>query len=222
MIQVKIFNYMRATLAFIGFLLLFSCKKEDANYYLEGKITDARNGQALSAVNTEVQKQVISNGIYGGTFSLAARTSTDNGGAYALGWARENFAALKLIAQKDNYITKEIPLTVSSFTSGETLRLNVEMHPEAFIMVRIVNIGDAQEEDYYNFKFTNAIFDCSCCDTQWKYFEGPSIDSTFGCRLYGDMWLRYQSDIHTAEIDTVRNDSIWCSAFQTTELEITY
>ncbi|MFM9984050.1 MAG: hypothetical protein ACKVOK_02370 [Flavobacteriales bacterium] len=206
----------------LAFAILFSCKKEEAVYKLSGRAIDGRSGNPVSGVNASVEKQVVSGGAFGATFTQAASTSTDGFGMYSLEWPRENFAALKLKASKTNYITTEKDLLVSEFEGGNLVEEDITIFPESFITVKIQNTGENYPEDVINFTFTNAYFDCICCANGFKVFEGANVDTQYTCKLYGDTWLKFQKQIYSLEADTIANDSIWCPAFQTTELLIQY
>ena len=206
----------------LALAILFSCKKEEAVYALSGCVIDGRSGNPISGANASVEKQVVSGGAFGATFTQAASTTTDGIGAYKLEWPRENFAALKLKASKSNYISSEKDLLVSQFEGGNLVEENITIFPESFITVKIQNIGENYPEDIINFTFTNASFDCVCCANGFKVFEGANVDTQYTCKLYGDTWLKFQKQIYSFEADTIANDSIWCPAFQTTELLIQY
>lgn len=202
--------------------LLFACKKETPTYRLSGCVLDGRSGNPVSGVTATIEKQVVSGGNFGATYSYATSATSDGFGVYNLEWPRENFAALKLKTSKPDYITSEKDLTVSSFEGGAIVQQNMTIYPQSFIHLKIQNTGETYPEDILNFTFTNADFDCICCANGFKVFEGPDIDTQYTCKLYGDTWLKYQKQIYSFEADTIINDSIWCPAFQTTDLIIQY
>ena len=199
-----------------------SCKKEDGNYILEGKVSNGNTGESISGVNVKILKQTVSDGTFGGSFSTAANASTDASGMYQLKWARENFSALRVVAEKNQFITRTINLTVDNFSPGESVTQNINIFPEAFVAVSIQNTGESSIQDELEFTFTNAFFDCACCANGWKTFSGADLDTVFDCKVYGDRWLKHQRHIITADLDTVISDSIYCPAFQTTQIEIEY
>lgn len=215
----------RTLLIFFASLISFifiTCKKESSDYRLEGKIINGNTGAGMNGVFVEIQKQVVSGGTFGAVYSTAATTSTDPSGKFSVSWQRENFAALKMIASTGQYITRESALNVNDFTSGGAVTRNLEIYPEAFIEVQIQNTGSAAATDVFKFTFTNAEFDCLCCAIGWKTFPGIDVDTTWQCRVYGDHWLKYRKEIETADSDTIVDDSIWCPAFQTSTLDISY
>lgn len=206
----------------LAILLVTSCKKENTNFNLQGTVRSGNNSVGLPAAYVEVQKQVVNGGTFGATYSTAVLGATDGSGNYKVNWPRENFAALKLIVSKSQYIRRESNLLVDDFSGGNTVTKDMTLYPEAFIDVRIQNTGEANSTDVFKFTFTNANFDCLCCSNGFKIFAGSAVDTAYQCRLYGDTWLKYQKQKITLETDSVVNDSIWCPAFITTDLNISY
>ncbi len=216
---------MRTTIGLVAGILIFaytSCKKENTDFHLKGNVVAGNSSNPLSAVSVEVQKQVVAGGTFGSGHTTAKQGNTDSGGNYDLQWPRENFTDLKLIASKSQYIPREFALNITDFEQGNIVVKNFEMYPEAYINVNIINAGITNESDAFNFTFTNANFDCFCCNNGWKYFVGAAVDSSFQCKIYGDTWLKYQKQTYTIQGDSIANDSIWCPSFQTTNLNITY
>jgi hypothetical protein len=217
-------SYLKSAVVLFSFACFFiSCKKnEDNNFYLQGSVVSGADQQPLANTQVTVKKQVIESGVYGSAFTTAASALSPASGSYNLKWPMETFAALKLIAEKDQYITREISLNVSSFSAGNTVTQNVILQPEAFVEVHIQNNELTDPSDELLFTFTNAQFDCYCCKNEWRTFQGTNVDSTFQCKLYGETWLKYQTQVQTPTFDTIINDSVWCPAFQTTTLNVSY
>ncbi|MBX7051541.1 MAG: hypothetical protein K1X54_05865 [Flavobacteriales bacterium] len=202
-------------------LFMPSCKKENTDYRIGGVVYSANNKNKLSGVQVAVKKQVVASGTFTNSFTTAASMTTANDGGFSLTWPRENFAALQLVCSKDQYITVERDLAVTDFTTDNFIMTDVMLHPESFIRVHINNSGTSQPDDFFRYKLINAEFDCNCCDNGWKEFHG-SIDTSYECRLYGDTWIKYMRQIVTTDLDTVINDSIWCPAFSTVDLDFEY
>lgn len=209
-------------LLFMTTLIMVTCKKEDGNYILKGRITNGNTGAPLSDVGVKILKQTVSGGTFGGSFSTAASTTTDGSGQYELSWPRENFSALRVVAEKNQFISRTINLTVDNFSPGEAQTQDISVYPEAFVAVRIQNTGATSPNDELDFTFTNAFFDCVCCSNGWKYFSGSNIDTTFECRVYGDRWIKHQRHVITAELDSIISDSIFCPSYQSTQIDISY
>jgi len=203
-------------------LLAVSCRKEgSASYSISGKVTDADDNTPLSGVQVEVEKQVVQNGVFGNTYQRALITETNSNGHYEGNWPRENFAALRILAELDNYIPANISLNVDEFEGGETVFQNIELHKEAFASLRFLHSG-GNATDRLSFTFLNANFNCSCCSNGWKTWQSAEIDTTFTCRVYGNRWLKYQVQTQFGFTDSTFVDSIYCVAFDTTSRAIQY
>lgn len=217
---------LRQTIRILLVLLLAlhtqSCKRNtETNYHIRGQVTDADDGTALAGVSIEIEKQVVQNGIYGNTYQNALVTSTNSSGAFEGSWLRENFAALRLLATKDNYISSEKSLDIDDFEGGSAVIQNVAIYKEAFSSLRFQHFNGSSN-DRLSFTFLNAIFDCNCCSNGWKTWQGADIDTTLTCRAYGNRWLKYQVLTQLGSSDTSYVDSIYCEAFTTTSRNIQY
>ena len=209
------------TLTFSLLLALSSCKKDTAvQYSVRGKVTDADDGSALSDVAIEIEKQVVQNGVFGNTYQNALSTSSDSNGDFSGSWLRENFAALRLLAEKPNYILAERSLDVDAFSSG-TVTEDVALYKEAFASLRFYHVNGGAG-DRLSFTFLNANFNCNCCSNGWRTWQSASIDTTITCRVYGNRWLKYQVQTQIGLADTSYVDSLYCNAFVTTSRDIQY
>lgn len=206
-------------------LLLSGCKKdENKPYALGGRVLDGDSGQGLPNVEVTVEKQVIENGVFGQTWSNAVVVNTASDGTFNCAWPRENFAALRVIPIKTDYVGVVKNLNVDAFKTAEnfTLADNLVMYKEAFITVNLRNTGQAAEQDQLAFTFLNANFECNCCSNFWRVFEGAAVDTTLTCRVYGNRWLKYQVNTTLGFNDSIFVDSVYCPAFATTAIEIDY
>jgi hypothetical protein len=202
-------------------LILSSCKKDNKNYILQGKVINPRQSQTLQGVSIDLSKQVVGSGTFNGSFNDAANGLTDAAGDYRLEWPRENFAALRLDISKADFFSVQLDLPPSEFSAGEEVTRNISLYPKATIQVSINHSVDVSQFDQLQFNFVNAQFDCACCNNDPKYFMG-AVDSTFECQVYGDTWIKYYKEITTNQVNSASIDSIWCPAFQTSQIGIVY
>jgi hypothetical protein len=215
---------MNRPLSFVLLVILIAviaCKKDGGvNYSIAGQVTDADDGFTLQGVSVVVEKQVVQNGVYGNSYQNAMSTSTDNQGNYSGTWARENFAALRLLAEKSNYINAESSLNVESFSDG-TVTENIQLYKEAFASLRFYHMNGSSS-DRLSFTFLNANFDCNCCSNGWQTWQAGNIDTTITCRVYGNRWVKYQVQTLIGTADSSYVDSVFCDAFVTTSRDIQY
>ena len=209
------------TSIFAVFICLYACKKDGIDpYSIKGKVTDSRNGSGLSGVTIKVEKQAVQNGVYSNTYARALTTSTGSDGNYEGTWERETFTSLKVLAEKTSYIPIDIELTEQEIGSGE-INKNLTLYPEAFASLRFVHSG-SNSSDYLSFNYTNTNFDCACCKPGWKTIQGAQVDTTFKCKVYGDHWLVYEILTRINNVDSSYTDSVYCTAFNETSVEISY
>jgi hypothetical protein len=216
------YKIVRTTSLIVLIAMIGSCRKDTEVFYgLKGRVTDADEGFGLSETEITIEKQVVQNGVYGNTYQKALITTTNSDGMYEGNWQRENFAALRLIAKKTNYITADIELNVDAFENGISETQNVELYKEAFTTFRFIHSGGVPS-DRLSFTFLNANFNCNCCSNGWKTWQAASIDTSFTCRVYGNRWLKYQVQTQIGFSDSSYVDSIYCAAFSTTAHDINY
>jgi len=218
----KFIAYIGTMTLLLGFII--GCKKENAAYTITGRVVDGDTGASLSNASIEIEKQVITSGVFGQTFLSAMTTTTDASGNFSGTWPRENFAALRLNAERENYINASRDLNVDVFKEHDfqLVTEDVKLFKEAFIQVDLANTGITTPSDRLAFTFLNAYFDCNCCSNGWRVFAGAVIDTTFTCRIYGNRWIKYQIQSTLASHDSIYVDSIYCPAQNTTVVSIDY
>ncbi len=202
-------------------IALFSCKEDNKNFILKGKVINPRQSQPLSGASVDLSKQVVGGGTFNGSFNDAAIDITDATGDYRLEWPRENFAALKLDVSKFDYFPVQLDLPPADFSAGDEVTRNISLYPKATIRVNINHSIGVSEFDELKFSFTNAQFDCACCNSDMKIFTGE-VDTTLECLIYGDTWIKYYQEITTNQSNSATIDSVWCPAFQITQIDLIY
>jgi hypothetical protein len=218
----KLSAYIAMLSLVLGFVI--GCKKENSNYGISGRVIDGDTGASIDQAKVEIEKQVVSSGVFGQTFQSAMTTTTDASGNYSGTWPRENFAALRLNAEKENYISASTDLSVDAFKEHDFRLENedVKLFKEAFIQVDLANTGMTTASDRLAFTFLNANFNCNCCSNGWRVFEGAAVDTTFTCRIYGNRWIKYQIQSTLSSHDSIYVDSVFCPANNTSVVSIDY
>jgi hypothetical protein len=214
---------LRAILSVIVLVLTApSCSKKDPVYILEGQVKSYTTGQGLSGVSVSVEQRTVGGNVFSGAFTQAASGSTAPDGKYQLEWPRTQLAEVRLLASKASYIPAIIALDPEDFLPEEVVYQSVRMRPEAFVEVTLTNTGESATEDLMRFRFTQVNFDCACCNGDWKEISGADADTTFSCRIHGDIWLKYWAEVTAESGNLLIIDSLWCPSFVTTPLVIEY
>lgn len=202
--------------------LVSGCKKNDnQNLILEGKTSDSRNGTALSGVSVDLDQQVVEGGSLNSTFTYAGESATASDGSYHIEFERENALEYRADFSKEGFFDRRYELNPDDFRPGETVTLNTSLIPEATISIRLQNIYPESDEDEIRFRYLDANFDCECCNNDFIIVTGANADTTFECKMHGDYLIHYVYEI-LRSTDTTVVDSVFCPAFQMTEVHITY
>ena len=213
---------------FASFLLLViflssACKKDKStSLTIDGTVSSALNGIKLSNASVVASQKVVIGGVFNNNYVTAASASTDGGGAYRLAWENESPVAVKVDVTCPGYISQAITVDPSSLSVTATKTINVALHTASTISVHMQNTGASASNDVCLFRFENALFDCVCCNNDWKTFNGPSVNESFTCKSYGGQWLKYRKSLQTIEIDTLIHDSVFVPSFETVNIEVNY
>lgn len=203
-------------------LALVACKKtKNQEVTVEGKITDYRNGNGMSDVYLVMDEQVVSGGVLSGGFTTVAETSTNNDGSYKLEFSRSNALTYRLGIEKTGFFDREIDINPEDISPDSPYNLSIALVPEATVSVRLVNTAPIDNNDLIKFRYLSPNFNCECCTSDILQGEGMDVDLTSTCKLYGDSWIYYRWDIFK-DTDTTFVDSVYCPAFQTTNILIEY
>lgn len=207
----------------IALIVICSCKKEESkNFILMGKVTDARTGSPMSNANVLIEQQLLEGGNFSGFYSTAVEGKTDASGHYHLEWENQNIVEARVTVSSSGYITRSADLNVSVLAPGKEVNQNLDLFPEAFVSVRAIKSGVHPNATQFNFRFENALFDCSCCNNDWRNYSANVTDSTFTCRVYGDTWLKYRYEVLSSPDDLLLRDSIYIPRNITSNLEINW
>jgi len=202
-------------------VLIFSCKKKDDVYRLEGKVTDARTGQAIGGAEVEIERTTTSNTVVSGGFSTADNATSASNGTFSLEWPSDRLVEARLKASADNYFNRTVSLRVEDFAPEETVNKNISLYPQASIRVHLLNQYDVGGGDVLIFSLPNAVFDCNCCSNDEATYIG-ALDSTYTCKVYGNTWIKYRTRVASMTQDSLSVDSIYCPSFETTDLFVPY
>jgi 5-hydroxyisourate hydrolase-like protein (transthyretin family) len=210
---------------FLSFFFLFfltTCKKQNGNMFIVGKVIDATSGSGLSGVSISLSEKKVESGTFFAGYSQLGNTTTNGSGDFSFEFERANASEYKLEYSKNNYFEKERFLNPGNLTPGEDYRVNTGLYPKAVFEVHIVNTNPFDEEDNIVFQNMNADFTCECCDSESRSFAGMDVDETFSCDLFGNYWLRYFYQVDKDSESELTIDSVYCEPFETTLVEINY
>lgn len=161
---------------FLG-IVLFSCKKDEINFTLTGKITDSTFGTGLAGATLTLKQLPIG----GGTQQLIGSTVLGTNGTYSFTFPREKVSKYILTVTKDKYFSISKEITFSEFSPEEDLVKNYATTAMAWVKIRIVNSAPASITDSFKFNKQEGKNDCPECCPQVEHLLTGFVDTTFLC-----------------------------------------
>jgi hypothetical protein len=217
--------HLLSKLPYLYFLLFctvtFSCKKKENVFQLEGKVTNARTGSAISNATVTLDQKTAGNGVVNAGFTEATNTRTNSAGMYLAEWPSVRLVELRVSAEATNYFSASEDLREDSFVPEVPVTQNIALYPKADLQISLRNQYSVNSSDLLIFSLPNAQFDCPCCTNETNEYIG-SLDTVYTCSVYGDTWIKYRVRVSSISQDSLSVDSLFCPAFQTTALEVTY
>lgn len=207
-------------LLMLGLLGLGACKKEDQGYQISGTVKRGNLGSVLGHVEVAIQHQPIVNGVFNSEYSTLSGTHTGSDGQFALSIPTATYASLRLVFSKDGYHQRIVDLNPAAFDQSSTLSKNATLYTQSTITLHVSD--GATNYNQLIMRYKDVDFACVCCDNNWKYFDQPNIDTTLSCMVYGDQLVYYQYRLINTQLDTLITDSLFCTAFQNQNIELTY
>lgn len=206
------------------FLLFPACKKDDINSLsIAGKVRDGRNNAGLSGVNVNFEEKILEGGAFNSSFQTAAQGNTDGSGNYELDFERKNAVEYQIEFSKNGYFPRTFEINPENVSLDETYTRNAVLNARAEVELQLVNQTPVNSQDQIRFRYLNAIFDdCFCCNNDFLVLQGTAVDSTKSCEIHGDFLIKYVYEVTKNDTTITTVDSLFCPAFTTTQIVITY
>ena len=199
------------------------CRTDCANtYIIEGTVVEQATGFPCVGFDVKIEEQVLENGVLNGFFETAGTTTTDDAGFFTITFPRKSALEYRLRVNEEGWFVISQGINPDDFSPDIPVHIDLEAVPSAALSVHITNQTPSAELDKLRFRFTEDFKQYTTCGTEWMVFEGPSTDTLFNCILPGNEWMPYLYIDQSGEEDLAVSDSIFCAAFGTTTLEITY
>ncbi len=214
---------MTKSLIFRMSLLLFllSCKKEESNeFHMRGVVRDATTSAPIENANVTVYQQEVSGGSFNGNFIEASDGNSHASGIYDIRWIKKNIVSVEVEATKELWIPSRMELSGALYKPGETVYQDFYLYPES--KINITFLRNTNDWNTLSFRFENAFFDCNCCDNDWKNVSSSVNESNFECRSYGDTWLKYRYELINNNQDSLVQDSVYLTRFETKSIVINW
>jgi len=213
---------------FFSFLIVLSmfsgcCREDCANtYIIEGVVSEQSTNLPCIGFKIELKEQILENGVLNGFFETAGETTTDESGFFSISFPRKNALEYKLEVTSDGWFAIFENIDPEDFTPDIPIHLDLEATPKAQLKIKIINSFPSYKNDKVRIRMLGDFGQLTDCGNDWFVFEGPNVNDEINCSLPGDKWMPYLfiNQSYEEEIEVV--DSVFCSAFETTVLEINY
>lgn len=207
------------TIVWIVVATIIGCKKDKDQLSFGGTVKRAHVGP-LSNVQVTAQHQEVVNGVFNSEYTSLGATQTDVSGQFEIPFNTATYTSLRLVFNKEGYHKKTLIIDPQIFEETDRVAKNVTLYTQSSITLHVLDGLD--DFDQLLVRYVDASFDCVCCDAEWKYFDQPNIDTTLSCMVYGDQFVHYQYRLINTQIDTLINDSVFCSPFENQSIELSY
>jgi hypothetical protein len=199
------------------------CRNDCANVYIiEGTVTEQATGLPCVGFEVKMEEQVLENGVLNGFFEIAGTATTDEAGFFTISFPRKSALEYRLGIDEEGWFGISKDINPDDFSPDIPLHLDIEAVPKAELSIHIINQMPSADLDKLRFRFIEDFEQYTTCGTDWRVFEGASVDTTFNCILPGNVWMPYLHIDQSGEEDIEVSDSIYCVAFETTTVEIPF
>jgi hypothetical protein len=198
--------------------LLVSCDKNKNEWQLQGKITDALTGNAMSSVPVKVEVKRMVSGVYNDVIETAATATSEANGHYEVKWDRDNISYLRVTAQEDLYFDAIVEIGPDNLNPGEFYTQNLKLTPRSDVEV-LLGSSDIGADVKVTFYSTDPY--CTCDDQgTWRILGNQ--DTTIHCMTSGGKWMKYKIDATGSNGTFTHWDSLYCVPFVTTPFTYIY
>lgn len=211
-------------LVFLPFIL-FSCKEETAQVELtiQGQVVRASTQSPVQGAVVQLSQQTLEGGVVSGAFNSIGEVVTGSNGTFSFTFERKNTVEFKLEVDQPDYFPRDFTINPDDFNPDNPYDLTVNLESRAWLQVSIINTAPESSEDQISYSNLNANFPtCACCTNQTVTLTGQMVDTSFTCQLIGDRLIYYDFQISKLSYDSSRVDSVFCAAFDTTQVNISY
>jgi hypothetical protein len=199
------------------------CRNDCANtYIIEGVVIELATGLPCVGFEVVMEEQVLENGVLNGFFETAGTANTDEAGFFTISFPRKSALEYRIGIDEEGWFGISEDINPDDFSPDIPVHIDMEAVPKAELSVNIINQIPSAELDKLRFRFLEDFEHYTTCGTDWRVFEGASVDTTINCILPGNVWMPYLHIDQSGEEDVEVSDSIYCVAFETTSLEIPF
>jgi len=202
-------------------ILIFSCKKEESDIVVSGNVVDPQNGSVIAGAHVYLDGKILSGGIYNDNYSEIASTTTDASGHFELKTPWQVVSEYRIRVFKNNYFDNQSIVAAESIPKGGTYTNSFSLLPAAWVRLNINNVV-GYNTDEIMYKYAQTPQSCmDCCTNQFLTGSG-NYHAIYKCKAVGNKYNKFYWTVKRNDIINPFSDSVYCPAFDTTTLNISY
>lgn len=197
-------------------LILLSCKKEELNFIIKGKVSDITFSGSMQGAAVKLYSFPLGSTL--GVFENSV--TTDAQGNYQFELDRDKYEKIQLVVEKNNYFEIIDNISFSSLTSDGDNLFNYSMEAKSWTKFIISNQQPALAQDEFKLFKNSGKTDCAeCCSNGYSYYYG-NVDTVVYCANGGNQYMSFFYWVNGTEDNG--SDSVYNTPFDTTTYEFYY
>lgn len=203
-------------------ILIFSCKKEeDENIIVSGTVVNPQNGSAVAGAKVYLDGKILNSGVYNDNYSEIASATSDASGKFEIKTAYQVASSYRIRTFKNNYFDVSNIVSSESIQKGSTYTANLSILPVGWVKLNINNVVN-YADDEIQYRYASTPQSCyECCSNEYLIGIG-SYHTTYKCKVVGNANSLFYWTVKRNGIINPFNQTLYCTAFDTTVLNINY
>lgn len=205
-------------------LLFVQCREEvnEVELTIEGQVVSSTSQTPVQGAQVQLSEQTVQGGVVSSAYNDLAETVTPQNGSFSFTFLRKNTIEYLVEVEHPDFFSRDININPDDLNPDSPYNTSIQLDPRAWLQVSLFNAAPESPEDQINYSNLNANFPCACCTNQQITMTGQFVDTTFTCQLIGDRVIYYDFQIEKLSFDSSQVDSVFCPAFDTTQVTINY
>lgn len=206
-------------------LVISGCRKEPEEIELtvSGTVSDPFAGATLDGVDVRLAVNEVTAGIWNNSYVSLDQSTTSSDGRFSYTFEQRNAVDYRLRWSKDGYFDNETFIDPEDITTAMAYDQNYALYSKAWFKVQLVNSNPFDQSDYVIYQQTRGAGNCNaCCQSTQMTLNGPDVDTTMTCTLYGDQWVKYEYVVYRNNQINSYTDSVYVQPFDTTSVQVLY
>jgi hypothetical protein len=196
-------------------LSVFSCKKKDLKFTINGEVSDVTFNQLASGVDVLLYVTPL-----GKSRKLVSSTTTSTDGFFEFEIDRERIEQVELEYRKLNYFDELVVINFSDLQVNEDNDASQSIIAKSWVRFNIRNQPPSSASDEFKlFKYTGKEGCSECCPIGYSFYYG-AVDTTVICANNSNSYTSFYYWVINTQ--TNGQDSVYTTPFDTIEYNFVY